>query len=282
MVGIAAALGGAVPAAAQCVPPANSNEARLLAFYEVPVAFATTNAPMVLSSGGVALTGELVGVPRPSRAMETTGFCYPSKQDQTHLAPVLPRLRLTVGLPAGFALEGSYLPPVTVDQAQPNLGSLALSYARRVRDPGPGVGGPAVTVELRAHGTLGRVRGPITCSRAALQQTDPAQPCYGTKPSEDAFYPNAVGGEGTVGATQGRLSLFAGAGYMALAPHFRVDFTSLGGATDRTLVEVDLNRGTLFGGLGVQILPALDAAAEVYSVPADLTTWRLAARYRLR
>jgi hypothetical protein len=48
------------------------------------------------------------------------------------------------------------------------------------------------------------------------------------------------------------------------------------------LVEVDLNRGTLFGGIGVQILSTLDAAAEVYSVPADLTTWRLAARYRLR
>lgn len=275
-------VGRAVPAAAQCIPPANSNEAKLMAFYEAPVTFATADAPTRLSAGGVSLTGELVGVPNAPRNDRRTDFCHAAKQEGTHLSPVLPRLRVTVGLPAGFAIEGAYLPPVTVANAQPNFGSLALSYSRvLLGDLAPHVG-PEVTLQLRAHGTAGSIKGPITCPRSALQQANPVQPCYGTLPSRDAFYPNAWGGEGSIGVAAGRVSAFAGAGYNSMKPHFRVGFTDLMGATDRTLVEVPLHRGAAFGGLSVELVQALDAAAEVYSVPSDVTTWRLAARYRLR
>ncbi len=268
-------------AAAQCRPPASSNEAKLLAFYEAPIVFSTVDAPVASRFGDVSLTGELTGVPSPSTALTRTSVCFVAKQEGSHLAPVLPRLRLTVALPAGFSLEGSYLPPVTVDRAKPNLGSLALAYAHALIVPPAGMSGTVVTLGLRAHGTMGGVTGPITCAPGVLQQTNPVQPCYGTRPSSDTFHPTSVGGEGTVGVAHGVVTAFGGVGYTWLAPHFRVGFTDLNGATDRTLVEVDLQRAALLGGVSVRIAGPLDAAGEVYSVPADVTTWRLSARYRL-
>jgi hypothetical protein len=283
--GLTAALcaASAASAAAQCVPPANSNEAKLLAFYEAPIVFGTADAPMRLSGGSVTLTGELVGVPAPSSKAQQVNFCYPATRDATHLSPLFPRLRLAVGLPFGFAIEGSYLPPVTVDRAQPNLGSLALSYTRPLVAPPANVSGVAVLLQLRAHATMGSVKGPITCPASALQLTDEGAPCFGSTPSKDTFYPTSEGGEATLGVTApgGRVTVFAGGGYTFLSPHFRVGFTDAHGVTDRTLVEIDLQRAAVFGGVDVRILRALDAAAEVYSVPADLTTWRLTARYRL-
>src|SRR5579862_2366060 len=89
---------------AQCRPPANSNEARLLAFYEAPVEFATADLPVVMPTGQLALTGELVGVPAASTALTHTTYCFAAKQEDTHLSPVLPRLRLAIGRPAGFAI----------------------------------------------------------------------------------------------------------------------------------------------------------------------------------
>jgi hypothetical protein len=273
----------AVSLGAQCIPPANSNEARLLAFYEAPIVFSTADAPMRLAPGSVALTGELTGVPAPSARAQETNFCYAAKQDATHLSPLLPRVRVTVGLPLGFAIEGAYLPPVTVDRAQPNLGSLALSYTRSLVSPPANAAGIGLVLQLRAHATMGSVKGPITCPSSALQTSNEGEPCFGTVPSDDAFYATSEGGEGTLGlsAPGGRVSGFAGAGYTSLSPHFRVGFTDANGVTDRTLVEVNLQRGAVFGGVDVQIIRALDAGAEVYSVPSDVTTWRLTARYRL-
>jgi hypothetical protein len=285
VIGLAGALCAVhvVALGAQCTPPANSNEARLLAFYEAPIVFSTADAPMRMAPGSVALTAELTGVPAPAANAQQTNFCYAAKQDATHLSPLLPRLRITVGLPLSFAVEGAYLPPVTVDRAQPNLGSLALSYTRSLLAPVDHESGVSLTMQLRAHATMGSVKGPITCPSSALQTTNEAAPCWGTIPSDDAFYATSEGGEGTLAITApgGRVTAFAGAGYTALAPHFRVGFTDEDDVTDRTLVEVDLQRGAVFGGVDVQIIRALDAGAEVYSVPADVTTWRVTARYRL-
>ncbi len=225
------------------------------------------------------MTGEVVGVPAPSASISQTDYCYAAKQEGTQLSPVLPRLRLAVGLPAGFALEGAYLPPVTVDRAQPNLGSLALSYTRTLIPP---TAGPQVIVSARADGTMGSIVGPITCPSTSLQQTQSGAPCYGSRASSDTFHPTSVGAEASLGVlTHSGIGAFVGTGYNWLSPHFRVGFTDLAGVTDRTLVEIDLQRAAVFGGVGVRLVRSLDVAAEVYSVPEDLTTWRLSLRYRI-
>ena len=123
-------------AAQECRPPTDSHEAKLLAFYSAPMSFSPLGAPERRRPGSVVLGVEVSPVPVPPPGLERTSFCYNGKVAQTRLAAAFPRPRVVVALPAGLALEGSYLPPVTVADAQPNLGSVALSYARnRVRGP---------------------------------------------------------------------------------------------------------------------------------------------------
>jgi hypothetical protein len=274
---IFAALTVAVASAAraQCSPPLNSNEARLLAFYEAPVVFAPVAAPTILEPGHIGITGELTTVPAAPRSLDHTHYCYTQSTESAHLSPVLPRLRVSVGLPAGFAIEGSYEPRVTVAHATPDFGSLALSYSRLIT--------PNVTIQARAHGTYGSVDGPITCPAAALQQSNAAAPCWSRKASDDAFSPNSFGTDVSAGVTPGggRVTLYGGAGYAYLPARFQVGFTNFAGLTDRTLVAVGLSRESVFGGLGIRLLHSLSAGAEVYAVPADVTLLRLSASYHL-
>ena len=179
---------------AQCRPPANSHEARLLAFYEAPLVFSMAGAPTHLAAGELLVVAEAGNVPSPSAALQRPEFCYQPHSENTKLTPAFGRPRITLGLPAGFALEASYLPPVTVGGATPNLASVAVARPMDFI-----VGRNDVTLALRAHGTFGRVRGAITCPRSALQTTDPVAACYGTQPSRDNFYPGMFGSEGALG-----------------------------------------------------------------------------------
>lgn len=264
---------------AQCRPPANSHEARLLAFYEAPLVFSMAGAPRPLAAGELHLAVEAGNVPSPSPALQRPEFCYQPHSENTKLTPAFGRPRIALGLPAGFALEASYLPPVTVGGAKPHLASLAVS-----RPMDYVVGGHEVTLALRAHGTFGVVRGAITCPASALQTTDATAACYGTQPSHDSFYPAMFGSEGALGlrAGGGRVALYAGGGVTWLRPRFRVGFTDATGYVDSTEVEARLVRGSAFGGVSVRVNEALELSSQVYSVPQDVTTVRATVAYKLR
>ena len=268
-----AALLIASPLHAQCHPPLSSNEAKLLAFYEAPVVFAPVSAPEVLGPGRLGIAGELTVAPSAPRSIDQTHVCYTNSQQGTHLAPVLPRLRLSVGLPEGFALEASYEPHIKAWQATPDFGSLALSYTRTVI--------PNLIIQARAHGTYGSVTGSITCPGSALQITNSGAPCWGRRESNDEFWPNSIGTDVSAGLTPGGgpVTVYGGAGYAYLPTRFRVGFTNFAGVTDRTLVVVGLSRESVFGGLGFRLLRAVSVNAEVYSVPADVTLLRFSASY---
>ena len=275
------ALGGlaATSVDAQCRPPVNSHEARLLAFYEAPLVFSMAGAPTHLVAGELRVAAEAGNVPSPSAALQRPEFCYQPHPENTNLTPAFGRPRIALGLPAGFAIEASYLPPVTVGGATPQLASVALARPMDFI-----VGGNEVTLGLRAHGTFGRVRGPITCPRSALQTTDAAGACYGTQPSRDNFYPGMFGGEGSLGVRErsGRVALYAGGGLTWLRPRFRVGFTDAAGYVDPTEVDARLVRGSAFGGVSVRASETLEFSGQVYSVPEDVTTVRATVAYRLR
>lgn len=264
---------------AQCRPPASSHEARLLAFYAAPLAFAPATAPAALPAGTVRVDAEVGPVPVPDPALRRTSICYQSTTQSTRLAPVFARPRVTVALPAGLALEASYLPPLTVGDATPSLLSLAVARTQ----PLPGSAERAL-LSLRLHGTAGTVRGPITCARDQLQLADEEAPCYGTRASRDTFHPDMAGAEAAVAVRtlRDRVALYGGGGVTWLRPRFQVGFTDVAGVADATRVSVDLTRGTLFGGLTAHVARSIDVSAQLYSVPADVTTWRLGAGYRLR
>lgn len=269
------------PLAAQCRPPANSNDAKLLAFYEAPVAFSFDQAPAPVATGSVRIALEVEPMPTPGAGIERAQYCYESAGENTRLTPVFARPRVVVGLPFGIVAEAGYVPPVRLDEATPDIGSLAVSRAFALPSA-PGAG--AFTIAVRAHGTFGEVKGPITCPSSALQTTDPTQPCYGTSASRDTYHPNMFGAEAALGfaAPGGRWAVYGGAGITRLMPRFQVGFTDLAGITDRTRVEIDLTRATVFGGITAHVSRAFALTAQVYSVPSDVTTARLALGYTLR
>ena len=270
-------LAGPQIASAQCRPPANSNEAKLLAFYAVPLAFSLEGAGPRLPAGAVILTGELTYVPTAPASISRTNLCYPPKSERSGLANVLPRPRVTVGLGSGFSVELSYLPPVTVIDATPSLGGVAVAWAA----PAKYIGG-VLDLALRAHATIGYVDGPITCPQSSLQQTSPTQPCYSNTASKDRYAPNVMGGEVIVGSHTSSIGWYAGAGYSSLSPHFQVGYKSLGGFVDNTKVDVTLSRVSAFAGALYTMTRGLDLTAQLYSVPQDATTGRLGINWRVK
>ncbi len=264
---------------AQCRPATNSNEAKLLAFYAAPIVFSSMDAPERLAAGQVLISAEVSPIPRPDPAIQHTSFCYQGKTENTRLAPIFVRPRIEVGLPMGFALEASYVPPVRAWDAEPNLASFALSHVQRLPIS---VAAQSVQLMLRAHGTVGRVTGPITCPRSGLQTSDPTAPCYGANPSSDTYHPDMFGAEGALSVGGGRISAYAGGGINWLRPHFQVGFVDGSGIADHTTVDVDLTRGAFFGGVTARLVRSLRVSAQIYDVPADATTWRFGLGYLIR
>jgi len=285
------------PAWAQtCHLPPDSHEARLLAFFEAPLAFSTATGPEQHEPLTVRFGVEVSPLPSPDSTLRQTGVCYLAKSEHTTLAPVFPRPRITVWLPFGFAAEASYDPPIPIGQANVDIGSLALAYTHRIVS----LPGADLALGLRAQGTLGRITGPITCPQSALQLTDTSAACYGTKPSKDAFNPAMYGVEGSLGASflSGHLATYVGGGLSRLYPTFDVGFHTTsysityggtpglgfgyGSATPYLPhLVVDLTRGTVFGGVVWHVTRAFDVNTQVYSVPKDVTTFRFGAGYRL-
>lgn len=271
---------GARALRAQCLPGPSSNEARLLAFYSAPIAFSPAVAPELALPGTVELGGELVPVPSPGAAVAHTTVCFHANQQNTRLAPLFGRVRLALALPAALRLELSAVPPITLWDAQPFLASMALSRTQRVGTLARGI----ALATVRVHATLGRVRGPITCPASSLQQDDPSGPCYGRTPSRDTFRPNMVGADISLTSWSPgrRVGVYAGSGVTWLRPRFQVGFADDNGFVDRTRVEVNLTRAAIFGGTTLRVSDRVAIGGEVYAVPADATTVRLTAAYRLR
>jgi len=270
-------------ATAQCRVPTNSNEGKLLAFYTAPIVYSMATAPEVPLPASIRVGAELEYIPKPDPAIEQTGRCFTQKSEHTSLSPVFGRPRITIGGPFGFALEAAYLPPVTIARATPNLFSFAVSNSHHFA-LGPVSNG--TTLMLRVHGTFGNVKGAITCPESQLQQTAPSSPCYGTSPSKDTFHPDMFGGEIAAGFAPGvrGISFYGGAGANRIDPHFQVGFTSQSGSVDMTQVELEkpLYRAAVFGGLTAVLRQILDVGAQVYSVPADASLFRLMGGIRIR
>lgn len=263
-------------AAGQCRPGKNTNEAKLLAYYSAPLAFSMVGPASHNLRNSARFLGEIGPIPKPDPEIQKTGTCFTSKSENTSLSPVFGRVRLSVSLPYDIVIEGSYLPPVTIADATPNL--FGLSIAKSFRIPGATEN---MNISARAHAVRGNVKGPITCPGESLQSASALSPCYGSTPSRDTFRPGVTGLEVAFSVWSRDLvnSFFAGVGENWLKPRFQVGFTSGTGSVDNTRVEVDLTRTALFAGFGRRLGRKLDATAELYSVPADVTLFRATVSY---
>ena len=214
--------------------------------------------------------------------MQQPEACYGIKKtENTNLSPVFPRPRVAIGLPGGIVLEGSYLPPIEVADAKPNLGSVAVARPWRLSG---GDDSGSVSLLLRAHATMGRVRGSITCPEKSLQTQDPSLACYGTKQSSDTYKPNMFGAEAGL-AKQGagdRWGANVTGGVTWLRPRFQVGFQYQDAAFDDTKITVDMTRFAAGAGAWYRVGDAAAVTGELYSVPTDATTFRVGGAYTFR
>ena len=275
-----ALLAAATPAAAQlndtCTPGKQSNEARTMAIFDVPLAFSNAAAPALRPAGRLQVGIELSYLPKVDAAVATPTVCRPDKHgpENTDLLFAAPRPRAWLGLPGGFVLEASWIPPIRMSEVRANVVGVALSRVTDLKSHG-------LVLDFRAHASAGVVKAPITCDDAALQ--DAGSPCYQGTRSNDAFKPNILGLSAALGwGLGGTLRPYAGAGYNHLAPRFQVNFTNQFDVVDRRHVVVDLDRLVLFAGVSWSASRRLDFSGELYSAPVDAVTGRVTGRVRLR
>jgi hypothetical protein len=263
-----------------CEPAKGTNEYDLLSFYTAPISFSPGGFVERLSKGSIQLSVEATYVPSPSASVRQPEECYGQRKDEnTDLSPVFPRPRLAIGLPASLVFEVSYLPPITVADATPNLLSVSLARVQDVNE-----GPRPLTLALRVHGTVGRVRGPITCPSDVLQQRSASVACYGREESEDTFRPNMFGGEVALAtrSANGRMSAYAGAGATRIVPRFKVGFEQIDNYLDETRIRIDRTIIPVFAGGSYRLAGRAAVGVEVYAVAGDMVTGRLTARYGIR
>jgi hypothetical protein len=263
-----------------CTPHKGDNEYELLSFYTAPITFSPGGFIESLKSGAVRISVDATYVPTPGDDIRQPERCYgQQKTENTDLTPVFPRPRLTLGLPARFFLEASYLPPITVQDATPNLLSVAFGRVQTVRS-----GAHPVLLQLRAHGTVGRVRGPITCPQEVVQQQTASRACYGAAPSEDTYRPNMFGGEAALAMSDAneRKTAYIGTGATRIVPRFKVGFLQADNYLDETRIRVNRTVVPIFAGGSYKIWPRVGVSAEIYAVPGDLVTGRLGGRWIVR
>jgi len=271
IVAMALVVGGPSAAAAQydCHPGAGSNEAKTLASFAVPLAFARGGAPDLYP--GLTAGVEIAYLPKVDDATATPTICRPGKgPENTDLLFALPRPRIGLPLPFGLALQASWVPPVRVRGVKANLFGLSVEKAFGRLD--------GLVAALRVHATFGSIRAPVTCDDQALE--DPTSECFGGTRSDDRVSPNIMGVDFAVGGplAAGRLRPYAGLGYNRLQPRFRVNFTNQFGDLDDTQVAVDLDRLIMFGGATWQATQRVGVTGELYAATADAVTGRVVVR----
>jgi hypothetical protein len=255
-----------------CFPPDDSNEAKVFAIFGVPLAFGPAESPAPLRQWSFRVAVETSYIPNIDDETATPTVCRPGKgPENTDFASFLPRPRLAVGLPGGFRAELSWVPPVSLNGATPNL--LGFSVGRTFP-----VGG-GMQLGVRVHATTGKIEAPITCDEDALE--DPVSECFNGTLSEDRYKPNALGADLTAGWSLGggRVRPFVGAGINLLRPRFQVHFVNSLGQLDDRKVEVNLERVAMFGGMSWFPAERLGLTGQIYSAPADAVTGRVTISY---
>lgn len=144
---------------------------------------------------GVAL--ELGHIPRLNDAQQQVGFDG-FKREDLNKSPVFGRVRLTLGLPAGWIAELGYTPPLSVDGARPR-DLIAVAVGHRLIERG------GYTLSARAFGQNGGALGDITCPAKLAGVQDSERNPYGCQAaSNDRITANYYGVDLVSGWSTGR------------------------------------------------------------------------------
>lgn len=224
-------------------------------------------------------------VPRLSDAQQRVGFAG-FKNEDLNRSPVFGRLRLMLGLPAGWVAELGYTPPLTIDGTRPhNL--VALGVGRRLLER------DGFTLSARVFGQHGEVSGDVTCPNELAGVEDGERNPYGCQaPSDDRLTLNYYGIDLTTGWVSNAWHWHAGVGVVRTELQVQVDALTFD-VRDRSRLVANDVLPLFAAGAGRDIGSRWSVAMEVLYVPLTvrrdatasteqdpLTSLRLQIRYR--
>ena len=169
------------------------------------------------------------------------------------------RIRGSVGLGKGLALELGYTPPIEMGGAKPNILALALGGGFELA--------PTWRLGVRGYGQIGKIEADITCSaeEAAAGDDLQANPFQCVEPSEDVSKQKVVGLELVAGYGNARFKPYVGVGLNYMDLEFDVNALYAGGLVDDH--NVQLTSGTTVSataGLTFQASARWRVTAEVF------------------
>ena len=221
--------------------------------------------PRRLEAGEFQVAVEGGSVPSLSEDEQRVGFGG-TKLEDLNRTSVFGRVRLTVGLPAGFSATVGYVPPVEVGGVEPDL--LSLAIARPLYES------ESWRLGLRVFGQTGTIEGDVTCDRATVASGSgpPGNPFRCEAPSNDETSLDSYGAE--LGVTfragkSGKVWPYLTASAFFLDAEFQVD-ARYNGLIDRTLLVTDgwLYAGT--AGISYRASDRFGLGAEVFYAPLDV------------
>ena len=250
-------------------------EGRLLAFYSAAMAFSP--AGFAPDESRLSLALEVSHVPYLDRAQRRPSI---DKPESTNLAPFFPRPRAVVRI-GSWRAEASWIPPMRVFDVRANLASVAI------------VGPPArlgtVSIAPRLWGTIGRIRGAMTCSTSEMiGKGADLELYYGTvchgRESDDWFEPRVVGGEAIASRTLGGARAYAVIGARVDRTRFDIGVLTFTGERDPDHPVLLLRAFRPQGAVGAswRLRTGVYAGGELFYAPGSLLTGRVSGRWVVR
>jgi len=216
-------------------------------------------APHALGAGELELGLEGGYVPQLSDAERRIGF-HGTKLEDVNKTSFFGRVRGSVGVGEGMALEVAYTPPIEKGGAKPNILALALSRPFSLSD--------SWRLGVRGYGQIGTIEADVTCSADEVAAGDDAlaNPFQCVEPSRDKSRQKLIGLELAIDYdARSRFKPYVGLGVNYMDLEFHIDALYAGG-----LVEDDgvlLTSGTTFSataGLSYAVGERWRVSAEVF------------------
>jgi hypothetical protein len=221
--------------------------------------------PRLMEPGQFEISIEYGQIPSLSEEERRVGF-NGTKVEDLNRTSYLVRPVVTVGIGKGLELSASYLPPVELDGAEPNIFTLTLAR--------PVVEQDDWRLGLRLVSQFGSVKGDFTCSRRMVDAgDDPVENPFGCEaPSKDEHSFVSVGLEvstawalGAEGSWEPHFAL----AYYHMDLEFQVN-AMYSGIEDRKRLKTSGGIWTATAGLTYRMSPKWKLTAEAFYAPLKI------------
>jgi opacity protein-like surface antigen len=262
--GLALAVLSAAPARAQFVVAETETldfdrpESWGMKYYASLALLTSMGVPQKRAAGSLDLGFEGGYVPQLSDEERRIGF-NGTKLEDVNKTSFFGRIRGSVGLGKGLALELGYTPPVEMGGATPNIFALALGRPFDLS--------PSWRLGVRGYGQIGTIEADITCSADEVAAGDDLQqnPFQCVEPSQDESHQKVIGLELVAGYDgKSRFKPYVGLGINYMDLEFDVNALYSDG-------QVEDHNVQLTSGTTVSTTAGLTfAASERWRVTAEL------------